>query len=211
MNPTVEALHNPEKYELLASVEHEKIKDFVIEQVMKDKKLIPAYMVYQTSLFLGGLFFFTRAIILALKGTPVYLWITLGTILFCFTLLVILHELLHGLALKLTGAPEVRYGGILRKFVFYAEADKFVLSRKPFFFVAFLPLLVIQVVTVVGIILCFSHPFIYFFLILMTFHSFFCSGDVALATLFLRFPEREVFTYDNKEEKTSYYFVEKKN
>jgi hypothetical protein len=209
VKPTLEALHNPEKYELLASVEHVKIKEFVIEQVMKDKKLVPVYMVYQTSLFLAGLFFFTRAVILAWKGQAIYLWITLATILFCFTLLVIIHELLHGLALKLTGAPTVRYGGDLLKFVFYAEADKFVLGRKPFLFVALIPLIVVQAITIAGIILWFSHPFVYFFLILMTFHSFFCSGDIALATLFIRFPGREVFTYDNREEKTSYYFVEK--
>ena len=210
VKPSIETLHDPEKYELLASVEHAKIKEFVIEQVMKDKMLVPAYMVYQTSLFLVGLFFITRAIILAWKGEAIYLWITLGTILFCFTVLVIVHELLHGLALKMTGAPRVRYGGMLIKFIFYAEADKFVLSRKPFLFVALIPLIVVQVITIAGIIIWFYDPFIYFFLILMTFHSFFCSGDVALVTLFFRFPGREVFTYDSRVEKTSYYFVEKK-
>lgn len=209
MKPTIEVLNDTEKFEQIASVEHGRIKEFVIQQVMSDKKLIPVYMVYQTSLFLAGLFFFTRALVLALKGTAIYLWITLGTIIFCFTFLVIIHESLHGVALKIVGAPKVRFGGVLRKFIFYAEADQFVLGRKRFLFVAFIPLIVIQMITIAGVIIWFSHPLVYFFLILMTFHSFFCSGDVALATLFLRFPGREVFTYDNREEKTSYYFVEK--
>ena len=209
MKPTIETLNDPEKFALIASVEHGRIKEFVIEQIISDKKLIPVYMVYQTILFLSGLFFFTRALVLAVKGTAIYLWITLGTILFSFTFLVILHEFLHGLALKLTGAPRVRYGSVLHKFIFYAEADQFVLGRIPFLFVAFVPLIIIQIITISGVIFWFSHPLVYFFLILMTFHSFFCSGDVALAALFLRFPGREVFTYDSKAEKTSYYFVKK--
>lgn len=207
--PTVEELQDPSRYELIAAVHLDKIRDFVVTQVTEDKKLVPAYMVYQTLMFLSGVFFLTRAIVLAWKGDARYLTITLLTLLFSFTLLVIIHELLHGLALRMAGAPRVRYGGDLWKFIFFAEADRFVMGRPAFLMVAFTPLVVVQLVTIAGIILTFSQPLVYCFLMLMSVHTLFCAGDLALATIFFKYPGRKVFTFDNRGEKTSYYYMEK--
>jgi len=207
--PTIEELHNPEIFELFASVEQKRIKDFVLQQVMSDKKLIPVYMVYQTLLFLAGIFFFTRSVVLAYKGNPYYLLYMAGAVIFSLTFLVVIHELLHGTALKLAGAPKVAFGGILSKFIFFAEADRFIMDKKTFLLVAFTPLVVIKLLTIAGIILFFTVPALYFFLGVMVVHSFFCSGDVALATIFYRFPGRDTYTYDHSGEKKSYYFVKK--
>jgi len=209
MKPTLHDLNDPGKFDRIASVEQDNIKDFVIEQVLHDKKIIPVYMVYQTLMLLICIFFLTRAIVLAYKGNPSYLLVTAGAVLFSFTVLVAIHELIHGIALKLTGARRVTFGAILRKFLFYAEADKHILGKESFHFVALTPLVFIQTVTVAGIIIWFSYPFVYFFLMLMTIHSFFCSGDIALLTIFYRFPGRDTFTYDDRTEKISYYFVRK--
>jgi hypothetical protein len=121
--PTIDDLNDPEKFERFASVDQSRIKEFVLRQVMADKKIIPIYMIYQTLLFLTGIFFFTRAIILTYRGDFIYLIISIGAILFSLTLLVAIHELLHGIALKLVGAPKVTFGGILKKFIFFSEAD----------------------------------------------------------------------------------------
>jgi len=207
--PSIEELNNPDEFVLYASVEQNRIKDFVLQQVMSDKKLIPVYMVYQTLLFLTGIFFFTRSVMLAFRGHTLSLLYTAGAVVFSLTLLVVIHELLHGTALKLAGAPKVTYGGILSKFIFFAEADRFVLGKRIFLLVAFTPLVVVKVITLTGIIIFFYTPLLYFFLVVMVIHSFFCSGDVALATLFYRFPGRETYTYDNAAEKKSYYFVNK--
>lgn len=207
--PTVSELTSNTDYELLAAVDHARIKDFVLGQVMKDRKLIPAYMVYQTLLFLAAMFFLSRSVVLAIRGDSIYLIYTVGAIFFSLTFLVLIHELLHGLALKIAGAVSVRYGMVPGKFIFYAEADQFVLGKKPFLCVAFTPLIVVQLVTILLIIGWFSHPFVFFPVIVMCIHSFFCAGDVALVTLFYRFPGHEVFTFDSHEEKTSYYYIRK--
>jgi hypothetical protein len=207
--PTIEDLNDPEKFDLFASVDQSRIKEFVLQQVMSDKKIIPFYMIYQTLLFLTGIFFFTRAIILAYKGNFSYLLISIGAVLFSLTLLVAIHELLHGIALKLAGAPKVTFGGILRKFIFFAEAENFILGKTSFLFVAFTPFVLVQVITVLGIIYWYSAPVLFFFLMVMVIHSFFCSGDVALVTIFYRFPDRDTYTYDNSREKKSFYYVRK--
>jgi len=209
MKPSINDLNDPAQFDLIASVEQDHVKEFVIDQVLRDKKIIPVYMVFQTIMLLACIFFVTRAVILAYKGNSVFLLITAGGLLFSFTILVAIHELLHGLALKLSGAPRVTFGAIFRKFIFFAEADKHILRKKSFLFVALTPLIVIQIVTTAGIIIWFSDPFIYFFLMIMTIHSFFCSGDIALLTIFYRYPGRDTFTYDDRTEKTSYYYVRK--
>jgi hypothetical protein len=207
--PSIEELNNTARFEILASVEHARIKDFVLSQVMEDRRIVPYYMIYQTALFLAAIFFLTRSVVLALRGESAYLLIAIGAVGFSLTLLVVIHELMHGLVLKLAGAPKVSFGMVPGKFIFYAEADKFVLGRKPFLWVAFTPLILVQIVTAILIIAWFTQPLVYFPLMVMCIHSFFCAGDIALATLFFRFPGQEVFTYDDHERKTSYYFVRK--
>jgi hypothetical protein len=83
------------------------------------------------------------------------------------------------------------------------------MGRPAFLMVAFTPLVVVQLVTIAGIILTFPQPLVYCFLILMSVHSLFCAGDLALATIFFKYPGRKVFTFDNRGEKTSYYYMEK--
>lgn len=211
MTPTIKELNNPERFELIAAVSHSRIKDFVLRQVMDDRKIVPYYMVYQTILFLGAMFFLTRSVVLALKGDSNFLFVTLAGILFSLTFLVVIHEMLHGIVLKLAGAPRIRYGMVPGKFIFYAEADQFVLGKKPFAFVALAPLVIIQVLTILGIALWYNQALVYFPLMVMCIHSFFCAGDIALLALFLRFPGREVYTFDSRAEKTSYYYMERSN
>lgn len=208
--PTVEELSSSQEYELLATVEHSRIKDFVLDQVMEDRRFIPYYMVYQTILFLGALFFFTRSVVLAVRGDWSYLLVSLGSVAFSLTFLVVIHELLHGLVLKLAGAPRINFGVVHGRFIFYAEADQFVMGKKDFLWVAFTPLVFIQIITLVLIILWYAQPLVFFPVMVMCIHSFFCAGDVALAALFYRFPGHDVFTYDNRNEKASYYYIRRK-
>ena len=208
-NPTIEELQNSEKYELVAELEHRQIKEFVMKQITTESNLIRGFMIYQGIMILVGLFFATRPLVLAMRGNSEPLMYLLGAIVFTFTLLIIIHELLHLLALKITGAPKVTIGGYLKKFIFYAEADRHVLTREQFALVALTPLVVVKVITLIGIILTIGEPAFYFWMFLMSAHSLFCAGDIGLLSFFDRYPDSKVFTYDVKEEKRSYFFREK--
>ena len=205
-NPTIKELQNEEKFELVAKFNHEQIKEFVIEQLTGNSKIVFSYMVYQFLMVLLGLFFLTRAIVLAFQNHLQPLYISLATLVFCFSFLIIIHEIIHGIALKITGAKNVRYGGYLKKFIFYAEADRHVLNRKQFAFVALAPLVTVQFVTLAGIIFFFHQPWVYFWITLMSAHSLFCAGDIGLIALFYRDKDSEIYTFDVKAEKTSYYY-----
>jgi hypothetical protein len=206
VNPSIEELQNNEKYELVAELEHRQIKEFVMKQITTESKLIKGFMIYQGIMILVGLFFATRPLVLAMRGNSEPLFYLLGAIIFTFTLLIIIHELLHLLALKITGAPKITIGGYLKKFIFYAEADRHVLNREQFKLVALTPLVVVKVITLIGIILTFGEPAVYFWIFVMSAHSLFCAGDIGLLSFFDRFPNSKIFTFDVKEEKRSYFY-----
>lgn len=208
-NPTIEELQNKEQFELIARLNHREIKEFVLEQLSHNGKIVRSYMVYQIVMIIVGIFFFIRSVTLYVQDYASPLYYSLAALLFCFSLLIILHELIHGIALKIVGAPHVNFGGYFKKFIFYAEADRFVINKKQFVFIALAPLLVIKLVTIIGILLLLFSPVFYFLILVMCAHSLFCAGDIGLLTIFLRDKNSDVFTYDIKSDKTSFYFRKK--
>ncbi|SHF93610.1 Putative zincin peptidase [Mariniphaga anaerophila] len=207
-NPTNEELQNSEKYELVAQLEHRRIKEFVVEQLNTESSLIKGFMVYQGIMILVGLFFATRPLVLALRGNFEPLFWLLGAMVFSFSLLIVIHELLHLLAFKITGAKKVRIGGDLKKFIFYAEADRHVLNKKQFSFIALTPLVAVKIMALAGIILTISSPAVYFWIFVMCVHSLFCAGDVGMLSFLNRFTDSEIYTFDVSEEKRSYFYRE---
>ena len=205
-NPSIEELRNPERFELVAQINHQQIKEFVIEQLTSDGKIIRFYMYYQVAMIAVGAFFLARSVILAFKYTAIELIYTIAALVFSLTVLVVIHELIHGLALKLAGAPKVSFGGYIRKFIFYAEADLFVINRRQFAFIALAPLVLVKLLTLAGIIFFFNHHVFYFLIFVISAHSLFCAGDIGLLSLFYKYRDGEIFNFDSQAEKTSYYF-----
>ena len=205
-NPSIEELRNSDKYELIAKLNHQQIKEFVINQLAENGKIIKVYMIYQILMILVGIFFFTRSIVLAFQTSFEPLYYSIGALLFSFSVLIIIHELLHGIALKIIGAPKVNFGGYLKKFIFYVEADRFVINRKQFAFIALTPLFAVKLITLTGIIFLFNQPVFYFLIFVMSAHSLFCAGDIGLLSVFYKYKDSEIFTFDVKAEKTSYFY-----
>lgn len=205
-NPTIKELQNEEKYKLVAQLNHKQIKEFVLEQLTGNGKIIRVYMIYQIVMVLTGIFFLTRSVILAFQDFLQPLYNSIAALLFCFSFLIIIHELIHGVALKATGAKTIRYGGYLKKFIFYAEADQHVLNRKQFAFVALTPLIIVKFITLAGVLLFFHQPVIYFMIIVMSAHSLFCAGDIGLLSLFYKNKQHKMYTFDVKKEKQSFYY-----
>jgi hypothetical protein len=208
MNPSVKNLQNQERFKLITELSHHQIKDFVIEQLTVKSLIINIFMIYQVLMILIGLFFSTRSVIFAIRGDLQPLVYTIAGLAFTFTLLVFIHEILHGISLKIIGATKVTYGGIIKKFIFYAQADKFVINRRQFSFVALTPFIVIKVITLAVVIAFWNHPLLYSGIIIMSAHSLFCAGDIGLLSFFYRYPGYEIYTYDLKSESKSFFYME---
>ena len=205
-NPTIGELEQNEEFELIGELSHSHVKSFVKENITDESSLIKYFMIYQVIMILAGLFFMSRSLILAFKGNTEPIIYVITAIAFCFSLLIIIHELLHALALKITGAKHISFGGSPKKFIFYAEADKHVLNRKQFAFIALTPLIIIKILSLIILIQYINQPLLYFFITTMSIHSLFCAGDIVMLSVFYRFPGSEIFTYDIKEKRKSYFY-----
>ncbi|MFW6289436.1 MAG: DUF3267 domain-containing protein [Mariniphaga sp.] len=209
-NPDVEELQNNDKYELMYELEHQQVKEFVINQITSGGRIVKGYMIYQLLMILIGMFFATRPIVLAIRGDYQPLFYLFIAILVTFTLLILIHELLHALAFKITGARKVSIGSYFKKFIFYAEADRHVLNRKQFTLVALTPFLTVKAITLAGVIITLGHPVMYFWIFVMSAHSLFCAGDIGMLDYFYRHRDSNLFTFDLKAEKKSYFYRQTK-
>ncbi len=208
-NPAIDELQESGRYELVYQLEHHQVKEFVLKQITSGSRIVRWFMIYQFLMIVAGLFFITRSIVLAFAGNLLPLYYTLGAVVFSFTFLILIHELLHALAFKITGAPRVAVGAYLKKFIFYAEADRHVLNRKQFTLVALTPLLAVKLATLAAVIVTAGQPAVYFWIFIMCAHSLFCAGDIGMLDYFYSFKDAELYTFDVRKEKKSFFYRKK--
>jgi hypothetical protein len=121
-----------------------------------------------------------------------------------FTLIPI-HEYIHVLAYKALGAANTSCDVNWKKFYFLAIADKFVANKREFQIVALAPFVVISVTL---ILLLFFTNQLWTFAIIATLltHTAFSSGDFGMISYFYHQNDKDVITYDDKENSVSYFY-----
>jgi hypothetical protein len=203
---TPEDLYDGSKFELLAEVSHQSLREFIVEQITKEKVIIRIYSVYQVSMITLFAFLFTRGIVLFIKGNYDPL-IQIGlSILFSVTILIIIHELLHALAYLATGARKISFGAIPKKLVVYAMANRQVIAPRAFHVVALTPFVVVKLACIAGVIWFAHQPLTYFFLSTMCLHSLFCAGDIAMLAFYRIHKGKEIYNFDDKSEGKTYFY-----
>jgi len=200
-------IDNPE-FELIVKLEHKNAKQFVKEQLRRNSQLTKKYLWYQLAMVTLLTALISSGLILWYVKSAVALIFVFGALCFSFTFLIFIHEMLHGLAFLLLGFNKISFGADIRKFVFYVQADQQVLSRQEFYILALFPLVTVKIVTVIAILVTIiTHsPWLWFWITTMTIHSLFCAGDIAFISFFKHNADKEIFTFDSKAEKCSYFY-----
>jgi hypothetical protein len=204
-----EDLQNNNQFELLAEVNHQELKEFIVEQISKEKLIIRIYLGYQLLMLMVFTFFLTRSIILAIKGHFESLTGIGFAFLFSFSALIIIHELIHAVAYLLTGARRISFGVILKKFIFYALADRQVISKRAFHFVALAPLILVKLICLIAIMVTGNSMIFYFALTVVCLHSLFCAGDIAMLAFYNLHRGKEIYNFDNRSEGKTYFYIRK--
>ena len=120
-------------------------------------------------------------------------------------LLIPLHEWIHGGVYRLIGAPDIRYGHDLSQFIFYVTAHRYVVDKRGFFIIALAPFVLISVLLAAAFL--FSPPgFSWAFSITLFAHSTMCIGDFALMGFFSSSRSKEMFTFDDTDTMSSYFY-----
>lgn len=110
------------------------------------------------------------------------LWLVAAIVL---TLL--LHELIHGLAMKRYGASP-RYGVKITLLALYATAPGYAFTRDQFVYVALAPLVIITLLTGTGIVLAGGTAVPFYLAICATLNAAGASGDLYMTYLVRRYP-----------------------
>ncbi|MFV0391563.1 MAG: DUF3267 domain-containing protein [Paludibacteraceae bacterium] len=198
-------------FSLIETLEQREIKPFIRRELAGNQGWGLLGKMYQGA----GLLLFGFALIKAFAPfmktrETVYLESIGWGILFCFTVLIVLHELIHFFAYLSVGAKKLSFGMNLKKFIFYVQADRQVFNYKQFKVVALSPAITVAAISIAGAIIFFEQPLYYFFLTILAFHSLFCMGDLGLLCFFENRPEDEIYTFDLKKEGKTYFYKKNK-
>jgi len=205
MNLKVEDLYDESRFRLLKSLHYDEIVEFVFENIQKKN--------YSTrSFYFINILLFVLIIGFSISGFRNDLFIFRNYIIsfllamIAGTFIVIpFHEILHGIAYKITGAPKIDFGADLRQGIFYVAANNYVIGRRQFTFVALTPFIAINLTAV--ILINFSTPYVFIgTLFFLLFHNIMCIGDFAMLSYFQHNSDKELYTFDNHQEKRSYIF-----
>jgi hypothetical protein len=191
-------------YFLLDKLEHNELPVFLRKYINKRTTISIVFYGLNIGLILVAMFLFVTNIQQGLLTNLNWAYHYFIGFSIAF-LLVPLHEYIHVLAYKSQGAKNTSYYSNIKKFFFMALADKFVAAKNEFTIVALAPFVSITSIllllltispyswtlTILGILLC---------------HTAMSSGDFALLSYLEFHRDKEIVTYDNVGEKTSYFY-----
>ena len=202
---TVKELWESGKFLHIKTLKYRDIISFVMENIKRNT--FPAYAYFGYNL-LNLVVLSVFVIYSTSSETYVFLdfvkFIIAGALIGSI-LVIPVHELIHGISYKLIGAPKIHFGADFRQMIFYVASDKFVLGRRAFYIVALSPFILINLITFL-LMLSFSAQLTAGSLSFLLFHNTMCIGDFAMVSFFAGNKNKDLYTYDDHKEKTSYIF-----
>lgn len=216
MRPTIEQLHQSDRYRLIESFSIDEMLAFVQREMKLDRKPAahPAQPSPRSLLRLAAVTLFS-----GLLGYTLAHWLLAsvdkqairsgfeqaGVGFVAFFPLLPVHEFIHGLAYRRVGAPNVGYGYSVKSLMVYAYSQKFPTTLREMAFVAVMPFLLISAALLVGWLLWPACPV--FWVTLLVVHTSGCIGDFVLINYWYKNRRRLIYTYDDVEgERRSYFF-----
>jgi len=206
---TVADLENSDDFKLIAAIGYDDLKAFIVSHIELKNPLMLIYSVLQVLVFCGlGI----------MVGYYCFGFISNGkfgdelkimalAFLFSFTVLIVIHELIHAAFFYLFGKRNIGFGVLWRKFMFYTETHREVLSRREMTIVGLAPFFI---VSLLGALLFFFSSSLLFSLGGLTvalLNLLFCAGDVAIVVFLFKQKPHMVYTFDDRDERKSYYYV----
>ena len=209
MRQTVENINKDPGFKLLDKLHYEDVVEFATNYLRKRTRSIKAYLVLIIIYFIIQLAAFVYGITVNQMNFISLLKQFLYGLIISMTIVIPLHELIHAIGYFILGARKIHFGAVLKHFAFYAVADDFVADRRSFIFLAISPFIVVSILTIFGFF--FVHGYAgYTYISVLFFHATMCAGDFAMLSYFEYHKDKELYTYDDVKNKTSYFYYRKK-
>ena len=205
---SVEEVRNSGKFRPVKELRFAEIIDFVLENIRL--RNVYSLFYYLINIILICLLVvvcingFTEKI-LTFKSFMVYFgWGALaGSII-----VIPFHEGLHALAFLIIGARKIKFGVDFRQMIFYATAENFVAGRNGFNIVALAPFAVLNLASL-PLIIYGDIELRLAILTMLLLHNIMCIGDFAMLCFFRENRDKELYTFDDLETKTAWFYEKK--
>jgi hypothetical protein len=138
----------------------------------------------------SGVLFFWLAIRLgAMPSLLSFDLLRCGLVLISILLTFILHELTHGVAMRILGAHP-KYGVLLKQAMLYATSPGFAFRRDTYLVVALAPLVCLSVLAILGMMALTSTAWVALLALCATINAGGTIGDLWITKIVLRYPAR---------------------
>jgi hypothetical protein len=205
---SVDHIKNSGDFRLVKELRFSEILKFVLENIILINRVTIFFLII--NLIFSGLFASLIAQSIIETGftfqtvtnlLPPLMWGTMAGSIF----IIPFHEGLHGIAFKFMGAKKVRFGADLQQFICYAVAADFVAGKKAFTFIALLPFVVINLACIPILLMGGKDEYL-FVTCLLLLHNLMCIGDFGMLSYLIKNKDKEMFTFDDLETKTSWFY-----
>ena len=207
----IEELENNDAYQLIKTIHHQEILPFIQKEFDRRNLIIHLFVIINIALLTSSIFIGIQQVS---SGTISFwrmflLWV--GGAIAGSTLIIPIHELIHGITYYLLGAPKVSYGWNPKQFYFFAVADRYVINGTQMWPLALGPFVIISVACLMGIVYLGIY-WQWFFWGLLVMHSLNCIGDFGMLSFFWEHRSKRLYTFDIVEHSVSYVYqiVDKK-
>jgi len=198
----IEELQNEKHFSKIAELKYDHIINFVFQYIKKPTPSVFFYFFSNAFLLAAIIYFPFTELYLGFGNflTQFFAGLVAGSFL-----IVPIHELCHGFAFKLLGASKIHFGADMKQMIFYVAADKFIVGRYSFYLIALMPFILINLTGAI-LLFYFKLPQNLLIISLLFFHNIMCIGDFAMISFFQTRPDKELYTYDDHENKISFVF-----
>jgi hypothetical protein len=201
----VEDLEDQSKYRQILKIPYDELVNFVLDYIRRKSGLM-VFFWSSCIVFLGIALFVRINISGYFPFRNIFLHTCLGLIIFPI-LCIPVHELLHIIPYYLTGARNIRIGMDLKQYMFYVTAHRYVATENQFRFVALVPFLVTSLAALF-LVLILPGLWKWSLSLFLFVHATMCAGDFAMLNFYSMHRGRKIFTWDDFDEKTAYFYEE---
>lgn len=202
----VERLQHDPGYQLIQELDFNDMIPFVLTSIRKRGFISTLYVVLNLGFLIGALLIILIGLVNSQLTWTMIIKQTLLGVFFGSILIIPIHELLHGMAYRILGARNIKYGADLQQLIFYVTADRHPVSGIQLHFLALTPIVVINFFLAALVLIWFPNIILFSTLFLLS-HNVMCIGDFAMVN-YVRHQNRKVFNFDDTEKKKSYFYAQ---
>jgi len=198
---------NP-NFEILDVLNYDSVLDFTRRYIRKNTRSMILFYIF----LIGSFIFLVGSLVYGIiEHDRAFLGILkqyFYGLIISFSIIIPVHEIIHGIVYILLGAKKILFGAELKQFAFYAVADDFVTGRTGFYILAISPFIVISFLNLAGFF--FVHGVAsYTYISMLFFHTTMCIGDFALMSYYDVHKNKNIYTFDDVKSRISYFYYKK--